>query len=184
MENEAANIREAGFTLVELISVLIIMGILAAVALPRFFDRQTFDARGFYDQAQSMMRYAQKIAIAQNRNVHVRLDGTSIAFCFSPFVSGACASPVVPPAGKNTGSAATLAACNNNAAWLCEAIPAGISYAASPVNPAFYFNALGKPFNVGDTPPVSSFARLDLSLAGGGLTRHIMVEPETGYVHP
>jgi prepilin-type N-terminal cleavage/methylation domain-containing protein len=35
------NKEEAGFTLVEIIAVLVILGILAAVAVPRYFDLQT-----------------------------------------------------------------------------------------------------------------------------------------------
>lgn len=179
----------SGFTLVELISVLIIISILALVALPRFFDNQAFDARIFYDQAQSMLRHAQKIAIAQNRNVHVRLDGASFAFCFDAFAAdGTCSSQVPAPGGKNSGSADTMASCPNSATysatWFCEAIPTGIVYAADSATQRFYFNALGKPFYPADTPPASSFAKLDISLTGGGSTRHIYVEPETGYVHP
>lgn len=173
-----------GFTLVELVSTLVIVGILAVVATPRFFDRQTYDTRAFSDRAQGMIRHAQKIAIAQNRNVHVRLDGTRIAVCFNPFAAnGACTAQVIAPAGRNSGSAATLAACGNNA-WFCEAIPVGINFAAAPAVQGFFFNALGRPFLPTDTPPNSGFGTMNISLTGGGITRNIVIEAETGYVHP
>jgi MSHA pilin protein MshC len=185
-------IYRSGFTLVEVVSVLVIFAILALVALPRFFDRQVFDARIFHGQVQSMLRHAQKIAIAQNRNVHVRLNGTSLAFCFAAFpVAGTCdnTDQVPAPGGENSGSADTLARCSNRRTWFCEAVPLGMSYVVAPVggDPAiqsFYFNALGKPFALNDTAPVSHFTRLDLTLSGDGSTRHVFVEAETGYVHP
>jgi MSHA pilin protein MshC len=43
---------EDGFTLVELIVVMIVVGILAVAAMPRFFDN-VFDERGFHDAAKS-----------------------------------------------------------------------------------------------------------------------------------
>ncbi|WP_334188113.1 pilus assembly FimT family protein [Noviherbaspirillum sp.] len=176
---------QGGFTLVELVSVLIIMGILAAVAMPRFFQKQTFDVRAFADQAQSVMRYAQKLAIAQNRDVHVRLNGNSIAFCFTAFApDGTCASEVPAPLNLNSGSADTRARCGNSTTWLCEAIPGDITYTIVPSVPGFLFNALGKPFNLADTPPDSSFATITMSFSGGGLSQNIVVERETGYVHP
>ena len=174
-----------GFTLVEMIATLMIVAILALVAVPRFFERQDFDARIFFDQLQAMLRYAQKIAIAQNRDVQVRLDGASIAFCFAAFgAGGSCSDPVPAPGGKNSGSTATLASCNNNGTWFCEAVPDGMSYAAAPAIQYFYFNALGKPFYPADTVPVSTFSTLDLTLTGGDSVRHVYVEAETGYVHP
>ena len=61
----------------ELITVIVVLGILAAVAAPRFFDRGTFDSRGFYDQTISTLRYAQKAAISQRRLVCVTFPSTS-----------------------------------------------------------------------------------------------------------
>ena len=36
-----------GFTLTELITIIVILGIISAVAAPRFFDRNVFESRGF-----------------------------------------------------------------------------------------------------------------------------------------
>ena len=178
--------QQRGFTLVELIAVLVVGGLLAAVAMPRFFQQDSFDARSFADQNVSMLRYAQKLAIAQNRPVFVLLNGTRIALCFSAAcdAAGSEAMRVLPPAGGNSGRKATLAACANATAWLCEGAPNKISYSVPLDADAFYFNALGRPYQASDTEPVSSFpARVSIGISGGGIPRNIVVEGETGYVH-
>ncbi|MFT7235059.1 MAG: MSHA pilin protein MshC [Methylophagaceae bacterium] len=53
-----------GFTLVELVMVIVILTIMSAVALPRFFERSTFQDRAVYDDIVNTLRYAQKIAVA------------------------------------------------------------------------------------------------------------------------
>ena len=70
---------ERGFTLVELVIIMVIVGILAVAAMPRFADRGDFDARGFYDGTLSALRYAQKSAIAQRRNVCVAFSAAGVA---------------------------------------------------------------------------------------------------------
>jgi len=63
------NSAQHGFTLVEIVLTLVILGILASVAGPRFFDLSAFNERGFYDEVLSAVRYAQKYAISSGCEV-------------------------------------------------------------------------------------------------------------------
>ena len=54
--------------------VIVIIGILAAVVGPRFFDRQQFDQRMFYEESLSAVRYAQKLALASGCLTQVSLS--------------------------------------------------------------------------------------------------------------
>jgi len=65
-----------GFTLVELITTIVIVGILSAVAIPRMFDNSAFSERGYIDEVSSALSYAQKIAIASRCEVSFAIDAT------------------------------------------------------------------------------------------------------------
>jgi prepilin-type N-terminal cleavage/methylation domain-containing protein len=54
---------ESGYTLVELIVVISVLGILAATMGPRFFDQQVFSQRGYADELASALRATQKAAV-------------------------------------------------------------------------------------------------------------------------
>jgi MSHA pilin protein MshC len=53
-----------GFTLIELVLVVVLLSILSAVALPRFFERSAFQDRAVYDDIANTLRYAKKSAVA------------------------------------------------------------------------------------------------------------------------
>lgn len=74
---------QTGFTLVELVTVLVIMGIIAAAAMPRFFDNDVFLERGAANQIMSALRYGQKVAIAQHRNVVVTISAAADSDCIA-----------------------------------------------------------------------------------------------------
>jgi MSHA pilin protein MshC len=171
---------QRGFTMVELIVVMVLIGILGAIGAVRFFDRTGFDADAFTEQTRSMLRYAQKVAIARNSEVSVRLDGGSVALCLGPDANCDSDHQVIAPVGGNSGSDATRAHCGNAANWYCQGAPDGVSYTLAGAAKFFFYDALGRPHSA-DGP--LGQAGLTLTIGGDGVTRTVLVEPETGYVH-
>lgn len=183
----------AGFTLTELVVVLVVTGILGALAISRFFDNSTFETREYADQARTVMRYAQKLAIAQNRPVYVSATSNRFAACFT----SNCSSTVVAPAGSNSGNTVTRAVCvqgvNYVSNWMCEGKPGSVTLTSSRATEAggansyFFFDAMGRPYNAADAAPpagyTSTFGLLTLTFSGNGNSYTVLVEPETGYVH-
>ena len=148
--NPSAN----GFTIAELVSTILIVGILAAVAIPRFIGKSAFASRGFYDEAQTVVRYAQKIAIAQRRLIYVCITPTTITAA----QNSGCPTPLVHP---GTGAALTSTA------------PSGVTLA--PVT-QFTFDGIGRP----STALTITFT----STIPDDPARQMIVEAEVGYVHP
>ncbi|HCJ29135.1 MAG TPA: prepilin-type cleavage/methylation domain-containing protein [Pseudomonas sp.] len=68
--------KQRGFTIVELILVIVIIGILAAVVGPRFFARNNFDERFYFEETLSAIRYAQKLAVASGCRIRVSQDSS------------------------------------------------------------------------------------------------------------
>jgi len=163
-----------GFTLIELIMVMVVVGILAVFVAPRFFDANVFKSRGFADQVQATLRYAQKEAIAQHRNVCVAMTASDITLTIAGAIPSLATSPcntnLVSPTGQPSNClSATYKICTPSAAIT-------LSPAAT-----FNFDALGKPWDVLGTTPSTIQKPISISLSGATII--IYVEPETGYVH-
>lgn len=95
---------QIGFTLVELILVIVVLGILAAVVGPRFFDRQVFDERLRYEESLAAVRYAQKRALAGGCPVRVQVSSTGYSVSFAAACGEApdqvaAGTPLLDPAG-------------------------------------------------------------------------------------
>jgi MSHA pilin protein MshC len=158
------SMRNRGFTLVELVTTMVIIGVLAAVLAPRFLGRQGFEARGFYDASAAAIRYAQKTAIAKRRPVFVVVTGTQVSVCYN---ISPCSQPVTDPA---TGTALLIDAKRGNASLAAPV-------AVTPVT-SFSFDGLGQPSFTG-APLVLTYTPIE----AGDVTRTLSVEPGTGYVH-
>ncbi|OGT24889.1 MAG: hypothetical protein A2342_03605 [Gallionellales bacterium RIFOXYB12_FULL_54_9] len=145
--------------MVELVITMVVIGIMAAVAVPRFFDGNVFQARGFADQLKATMRYAQKMAIAKNRFICVAFTGTSITLTIdgtmpdASHTSAACpGDPLASPTGQTP--------------YILSASGA-VTLSGGSV---FYFSPQGR-------------ASTAQNITVNGYAIPIAVEAETGYVH-
>lgn len=150
---------QRGFTLVELVVIIALTGVLMAVAVPRFASGDVFETRGDAGLLASMLRYAQKTAIAQRRTVYVVHSNTtpdSVSLCFDI----ACGQGVVNP---ETGSAYVWSSTRN------------VDVTSS--NASLGFDSLGRAVpNVAANYSVTN-------RKNNSQTVSILVEAETGYIH-
>jgi len=111
--------------------VLGIIGVLAAIAVPRFFDNQTFEERGYLEELVAAFRFAQKLSVASGCAVRVSLDANGYDARQQQPLAGRC------DPGDATWSTPVVLA---DGQTLAGTTPAGVS--VSP-NTVFVFNALG-----------------------------------------
>jgi MSHA pilin protein MshC len=153
--------RVGAYTIIELVTVLVIVGLLAAVALPRFFSQDVFATAGFANEVRAGLRHAQSVAIASGCDVRVSLSVSSLTL--QRWVGGASCS-------DHSGTLTTLTRFEGGA--YTAAVPVGLS----PTLFNLYFDTLGKPWDAGSGSALSSA----LAIAIG--TETVTVNPETGLV--
>lgn len=149
------NKQQQGFTVVELVVVMVLMAVITAVGMSRFASREPFAVQGVADQLVSGLRLAQATAIAQRRTVYLQLGATPATLLVC--LDAGCSQPLAPPGGG---------------AWLLETQDVQLAAALN-----FSIDAAGAPsFATAQTVQVSA-------AAGGSPAPPIVIEPRSGHVH-
>jgi MSHA pilin protein MshC len=150
-----------GFTVVELVAVIVLVAILAITAIPRFQDRNAIDVSAKAQQLASDIRYTQSLAMATGQRNRINLAATSYQITTSSGV------PVVHPA---TGSTAPISL-------------GGVSlsgYNPPLTNNYLAFDAKGVPYT--DVAGTTLNTNAVITLTESGSTRTVTVSPQTGRV--
>ena len=150
------NYHNAGFSLIELLTVVLLLGILGIVALGRLTDQNQVAARGFFDDTVNAVRFAQKLALSTGCDVRVITTASSYQLRqSSTCTADDFSNPVTNPANRG-----------NN--YQNVDIPAGFSLTAGNIT----FDARGR----------REGATSDFNLSDGSTTYTFRVHASTGLV--
>ena len=75
--------RETGFTLVELVMVMVITGALAVVALPRMVDTNLWRLRAYSDEVLSLTASMRRLALSQRRPIVGTITASGVSFAYA-----------------------------------------------------------------------------------------------------
>lgn len=95
--------RQRGFTLTELILVIVVMGLLAGIAVPRMTNRQSLDEVTVRDTVKGMLYTGRMLAMAQRRDVCFVRNAASLYLVY--YGAGPCSpiNPAVVESGTGAG---------------------------------------------------------------------------------
>lgn len=141
-----------GFTLIEIIAVLLLIGIVSVVIAVRMFDTQDYDLASQLEVVKSHLRYAQSKAMSSGSSWGINFSSTQTYYLFD---ANAPATPVIMLGEKN--ALVNLGAGDKKSALTITSAPQTIT-----------FNAYGSP---GD-------ATLTVSTNAGDIT----ITKNTGFI--
>lgn len=160
--------KSRGFTLVELVMTLIVIGIIAVTAMSRMDFTSGFSQRAYHDKLKAGLQFARKAAVASRRYVCVAVDPTGVGGKVSFKMENVA--PESTAGNCSAGTGLNLPSPDSTSGCAANQICAGSSLSISADNPSFQFDAAGR---------LTAATKVTFTTAYG----FIYVEAETGYVH-
>lgn len=152
--------RFCGFSLLELVTILLMVGILAVFAAPRLFTVQSITLPAVGAQIISNIRYAQSLSMSQGQRYRVNFTATTYQ------ITDMSGVPIVQPVTASTGAISVS--------------PATLSgYNPPLINNYVAFDTKGVPYT---SATAALAAAATITLTSGTDASSITVMPETGRV--
>ena len=135
--------KPSGFTLIELIAIMIIVGIMAVVALPRMSALDGFDEPGLHDKLKAGLQFARKTAVASRRYVCLDVTG-GVGGRVSLRLENAAPESTLGNCALTAGSDLTLPAPDKTTGCASNEICAETTLSLSSTSTSFRFDPLGR----------------------------------------
>jgi prepilin-type N-terminal cleavage/methylation domain-containing protein len=127
--------RQRGFTLIELIMVVVVVGAMAVFAAPRLLDLSAWKLRAFADEVQSTTSAMQRLALAQRKPVVATFSTLGVTYAY---VAGTALASVTCPAAASVGTATFNS--NNSGGTVASVTPLVISVIDAASVPQYRFS--------------------------------------------
>jgi Tfp pilus assembly protein FimT len=169
MRSRACSCRRAsGFTTIELVTVIVLLGILSVVALPRLNNADE-RALVFRDQTEAALRYAQKTAVSHRRVVCVTFSASTVTLQIAT-----SSTPTTAPAG-NVMCDGTLLLPGQNGNVVTSGDTTNATFTSVPT--AFRFTPDGLAYS-----QAQPNTQLSQTLIVNGVSETIQINATTGFV--